>query len=88
MFIISNFENIPEEVIRTRWSKKDKKFIIEKYPNIIKIYSQFMKGVDKSNQLMSFYEIDRTTFKWWKRIFFHLIYISIVNSYIISKKRL
>ncbi len=38
MFIISNFVNIPEEVMRTRWSKKDKKFITEKYPNTIKIY--------------------------------------------------
>lgn len=41
-----------------------------------------MKGVDKS----SYYELSRETRKWWKRIFLHLIDISIVNSFIISKK--
>ncbi len=44
--------------------KKDKNFITEKYPNTIKIYNQFIKGVDKSNQLKSFYEQNRTIFKW------------------------
>ena len=46
MFIISNFVNIPEKAVRTRWSKKDKKCITEKYPNTIKIYRQFMKDVE------------------------------------------
>lgn len=54
MFIVSNFVIIPEEAMRTRWSKKDTKFITEKYPNTIKKYSQFMEGLDKSNQLISF----------------------------------
>ena len=45
-----------------------------------------MKGVDKSNQLISYYEINRKTYKWWKRIFYHLIDVTIVNSFIIYKK--
>ena len=47
-----------------------------------------MKGVDLSNQLISYYESNRMTIKWWKRIFFHLLYIAIVNSFIIYKKYL
>ena len=45
-----------------------------------------MKGVDKGNQLISYYELSRGTHKLWKRIFFHLIDISIENSFIIYKK--
>ena len=45
-----------------------------------------MRGVDKGNQLISYYELSRGTHKWWKRIFLHLIDISIVNSFIIYKK--
>ena len=86
MYVISNFVDVPEEVKRTRWSKEEKKFIFEKFPNTIKKYTQYMKGVDKSNQLISYYEINRKTYKWWKRIFYHLIDVSIVNSFIIFKK--
>ena len=86
MYVISNFVDVPEEVKRTRWSREEKKFIFVKFPNKIKQYSQYMKGVDKSNQLISYYEINRKTYKWWKRIFYQLIDVSIVNSFIIFKK--
>ena len=47
-----------------------------------------MKRVDLSNQLIRYYELNRKTIKWWKRIFFHLLDIVIVNSFIIYKKYL
>ena len=47
-----------------------------------------MKGVDLSNQLISYYELNRKTIKQWKKIFFHLLDIAIVNSFIIYKKYL
>ena len=71
MYFISNFVDVPEEVKRTRWSKEEKKFIFEKFPNTIKKYTQYMNGVDKSNQLISYYEIYKMTYKWWKRISYH-----------------
>ena len=86
MYVISNLVNVPEEVKRFRWDNKQEKFIEEVYPNTIKLYSKYMRGVDLSNQLISYYEIDRRTYKWWKRIFFHLVDLSIINSFIIYKK--
>ena len=86
MYVISNFVDVPEEVKRTRWPKEGKKFIFEKFPNTIKKYTQYMKGVDKSNQLISYYEINRKTYQSWKRVFYHLIDVSIVISFIIFKK--
>ena len=49
-FIISNFIDSPKNV------KKRKEFFEEKIPNTVNIYSRLMKGVDLSNQLISYYE--------------------------------
>ena len=32
MYVISNFVDVPKEVKRTRWSREEKKFILEKFP--------------------------------------------------------
>ena len=86
MFIISNFIDALKYVKRRRWDKKSKEFLEEEFPNTVSIYSRLMKGVDLSNQIISYYELNRKTIKWWKRIFFHLLDIAIVNSFIIYKK--
>ncbi len=70
MYVISNLVNVPEEVKRFRWDNKQEKFIEKIYLNTIKLYSKYMRGVDLSNQLISYYKIDRRIYKWWKRIFF------------------
>ena len=70
MYVISNWANVSEEVKRFRRDNKQEKLIEEIYPNTIKLYSKYMRGVDLSNQLISYSVIDRRTYKWWKRIFF------------------
>ena len=42
-----------------------------------------MGGVDKSDQLLSYYGFSHRTVKWWRRAFFHLIDLAVVNSYIL-----
>jgi len=42
-----------------------------------------IRGVDISNKFISEYEMHSKTLKWWKRIFFHLLDLSIVNSWIL-----
>ena len=86
VLIVSNFLEPLNTLNRFRWSKIENRFIKIKYPEIIKIYSHLMKGVDIANQLISYYELRHRTYKWWKRILYHLFDISIVNSFIIYKK--
>ena len=86
VLIVSNFLNSSNTLNRYRWDKKEMRFVKMKYPEIIKIYSHLMKGVDIGNQLISYYELKHKTYKWWKRILYHLIDISIVNSFIIYRK--
>lgn len=67
IYIISNFIDSPNNIKRRRWDKKMKEFYEEDFPNIIFIYSRLMKGVELSNQIISYYELNR------KRIFFPFI---------------
>ena len=44
-----------------------------------------MGGVDKADQLMSYYGFSHRTIKWWRRAFFHLFDNAIVNAYILYR---
>ena len=51
-------------------------------PVMIEQYNKYMGGVDKSDQLLSYYGLSHRTVKWWRRAFFHLLDLAIVNAYI------
>ena len=45
-----------------------------------------MGGVDRSDQLLSYYGFCHRTVKWWRRAFFHLLDLSVVNGYILYRR--
>ena len=45
-----------------------------------------MNGVDKSDQILSSNNLPRKCLRWWKTLFFHLIDIAIVNSFILFQE--
>ena len=49
-------------------------------------YNKFMSGVDANNQLLKYSHFSRRTLKWWKKVFFRLLNICMVNSYILYKE--
>ena len=52
-------------------------------PDIISSYNQHMGGVDHMDQLLVYYTAGRKTMKWYKRIFWRIIEMSIVNVFIL-----
>lgn len=59
-------------------------------PKVVETYNAIMGGVDRFDQRKERYTIGRRSVKWWHRIFFFLIDLAIVNSYILrqlSKRR-
>jgi hypothetical protein len=52
-------------------------------PVIIQDYNQHMGYVDKSDRMTNTYYISRWTWKWMKKLFFHLLDLTVLNSYII-----
>lgn len=52
-------------------------------PRMINQYNCYMNGVDKCDQMLSSYSIQRKTQKWWKKLFFRLVELSIINSMVL-----
>ena len=51
-------------------------------PTMIDQYNKYMGGVDKADQLITYYGFYHCSKKWWKRLFFHLLDVSLVNAYL------
>ena len=49
-------------------------------------YNQYMGGVDRSDQLIKYYNVLRQTKKYWKTLFFHCIDIAAINAHIMNKE--
>jgi len=56
-------------------------------PSPVYHYNKYMGGVDKSDQLIHYYNVLRSSKKYWKTLFFHFIDIAVVNSYIIHQHK-
>ena len=54
-------------------------------PVVIEEYNRFMGGVDRSDQLLSYYGFAHRTVKWWRRALFHLLDMAVVNAYVLHK---
>ena len=44
----------------------------------------YMRGVDRGDQMQTYYNVRRRSKKWWKRIFFYFLECSILNAYILD----
>ena len=63
-------------------------FIIKeviKKPRMMIQYNKYIGGVDANDQLVKYSHFSRRTLKWWKKVFFRLLNICMVNSYILYK---
>ena len=42
-----------------------------------------MLGVDRLDQRMSYYQFVRKSVRWWRKVFFWMVEVAVVNSYIL-----
>lgn len=52
-------------------------------PTVVRDYNSHMGGVDKADMLRSLYDRDKKSKKWWHRLLFAFIDMTLVNSYVI-----
>ena len=55
-------------------------------PVAIAHYNDYMNAVDRSDQMLGTQNVLRKCVRWWKTLFFHLIDIAVVNSFILFKE--
>jgi len=78
----SNFitSGAPEYV--KRWDKKNKEFVHIERPEVIKLYNKSMGGVDKHDQLVSYYRMHMKSKKWTLRMIFHAFDMAVANCWL------
>ena len=59
---------------------------VAKKPNIIRDYNNGMSGVDRSDQIRTYYSYSKKTLRWYKKIGFHMFEIMIHSSHTIFCK--
>ena len=54
-------------------------------PRVIEDYNAHVGYVDKSDRMVNSYGIARRTWKWTKKLFFHLTDMAILNAFLLHK---
>jgi hypothetical protein len=76
---------VVQQIDRRVMGSKDK--VQVSCPNIIHEYNQYMGGVDLADQMKVTYQVDRRSkFRFYLRVFFDFLDVSVVNSNIIYNK--
>ena len=52
-------------------------------PDSVLLYNKYMGGVDKNNQLCSYYRVGRGSHKWWRYVFWFGFNLGITNAWIL-----
>lgn len=55
-------------------------------PEAIAFYNKYMGGVDHAGQVVSLYDFDRKSNKWWIRVFFKYLQVTTSNAFIVFKE--
>lgn len=64
----------------------NKKGITLRKPLPVVQYNCYMSGVDRKDQMLSYYPCERKTVRWYKKLFFHFLQIILLNSYLLYSK--
>ncbi|KAK9965402.1 hypothetical protein ABG768_018879 [Culter alburnus] len=79
----------PEPVERCRrWSKEKKEYVEVDRPHIVKVYNHNMGGVDLADMFAALYRIDIRPRRWYLRILYYLIDLSLVNAWLLYRRHL
>ena len=73
-----------EETVQRR--AKDGSRQTVKCPKSVKLYNQFMGGVDMADARRKSYSCSRKSRRWWLRLFYFLVDVSVVNSYVLAQE--
>ena len=81
VMIVSNCHNAEIGVIQRKM--KDGTKVDMPCPEAIIFYNEHMGGVDLGDQMITLYDLDRKSKKWWIKVFFRLLMTAVYNAYVI-----
>ena len=75
----------PSSLTTVKRKKKDGSTVNVSCPLSVQLYNKYMGGVDMADQLRKAYSCRRRSRKWWLPLFYFMVDISVVNSYILHR---
>lgn len=66
--------------VRNRYGKEKMK------PIEVSTYNDHMSGVDRCDQMTATYSSPRKTIRWYKKVFFHLLDVTVWNAFYLTRK--
>ena len=84
VLVLSNYhEPMAEGSVRRRRGEDIQREV--RVPACVSDYQKHMKGVDLLDQMVSYYQFQHRSKKWWRRLFFFFLSVSCYNSYIAAR---
>ena len=65
---------------------KNRRGEVKMKPNVIRDYNNGMSGIDRSDQMLSYYQGLRKTVRWYKKVGFHFIEMFVHNAHCLYNK--
>ena len=69
-----------------RWDRTKNQKVEIDYPFIVRKYNTFMGGVDTLDAYLAYYRIHIRSKKYYLRLFFHLLDLAVVNSWLLYRR--
>ena len=76
----------PLEIVR-RYNRSAKKYENVHCPQVVQVYNKGMKRVDRADQFLAYYRIKTKTTKWYRRVLYHFVDLSVTNSWICARQQ-
>lgn len=80
--VLSTWSTSKSEPVRRKVRGRKEEEMVEK-PSVIANYMKNMGGVDTADQYCGTYCFLRRTLKWWRKLFFWGLEVSIINAYVL-----
>jgi hypothetical protein len=77
-----NTESNPLKTTHVKRKGQDGQSTLVSCPESVNLYNRFMGGVDLADARRKTYSCSRCSKKWWHRLFYYLVDVSAVNTYI------
>lgn len=84
--LLSSFIGVDPESNVGRYDRKNKEKISIPCPAVVKQYNRHMGGVDLLDSIIGRYKISMRSKKWYMRLFYHLLDISIINAWLLYRR--
>ncbi|XP_072144446.1 piggyBac transposable element-derived protein 2-like [Dermacentor andersoni] len=84
--LLSTFASASPENTVKRFDNKARTSVSITRPSIVGVYNECTGGVDLMDMLVALYRINLRSKKWYRRLFFHLLDVVIVNCWLLYRR--